>query len=45
VVERPRFARLGYVEGECSKVKEDDNSSSKEFKPFKQKDGTSLFWK
>jgi hypothetical protein len=42
VVERPRFSRLGYVEGECSKVVEDDKSSSKEFKPFQQKDDTSL---
>ena len=42
MVERPRFARFGYVEGECSKAVEVVDSSRKKFNPFKQKDGTSL---
>jgi hypothetical protein len=47
VVGRPWFAGLGYVEGECSKVAEAGNSSSKKIEssptPSKKSNGTSLF--
>jgi hypothetical protein len=47
VVGRPKFAGLGYIEGECSKVVEVCNSSRKKIesspKPYKKSNGTSLF--